>query len=457
MLKRMLKDCVPTIIALTFSGLYSIIDGLFVGNAAGDTGLAAINLAWPIPAFITAVGLGIGTGGSILYSNAKGKGEWAQAEKLLHTTMFLLAAGALLVMAVLWFCHPMLLRLLGARSEVYAQAESYSRIIILGSLFQIGGAGIVPLLRNLSMPVEAMQAMIVGMLTNLGLNYMLIVKAGMGITGAAIGTIIAQCVVCAICLFRMWKSGVRIRSQLKKDGMMQNRMQQKKDSIENKKAQDVAAILKTGFPAFGVSLAPTVVLMFTNLQCLNYGGNEAVAAYAVISYIVFPIQSLLQGVGDGLQPLMSYYIGAGEKEKLQQLKKYAYRIILMLGSMSLVAAIGCQRWIGNWFHLSEEAAVFFAGGFVISALSFLFYGFSKFNVAYMNSNLKVKTANGLIYGECLVISPILIFGLPVLFGMRGIWISLPATSVTMLLIYGIKKPFILKNLKIKDFIRKDKK
>ena len=440
MLKRMLRDCVPTIVALTFSGLYSIIDGLFVGNAAGDIGLAAINLAWPIPAFITATGLGIGTGGSILYSNARGRGEYEQAKRILLMTLGMLLAGALLFMVVLWVCHPLILKFLGASGEIYAQAVSYSRIIILGSLFPIGGAGMVPLLRNLDMPVEAMQAMIAGMLTNLGLNYLLIIKVEMGIEGAAVGTITAQCVVCGLCIFRMWKSSRPGKNSFRRNAVSENsvqgsRMEQR--PVGKRDTAHIFPIIKTGLPAFGVSLAPTVVLMFTNLQCLNYGGNEAVAAYAVISYIVFPIQSLLQGVGDGLQPLMSYYIGAGEKEKLQQLRKYAYQIILVLGIVSFVATIICQKWIGNWFHLSETAETFFVEGFIVSSISFLVYGFSKFNVAYMNSHLKIKTANGLIYGECLVLSPILIFGLPLFTGTLGIWISLPMTPVIMLIIYGI--------------------
>lgn len=62
MLKKVIKEAFPTVLAFTMSGMYSIVDGIFVGKAAGDTGLAAINIAWPIPALITALGIGIGTG-----------------------------------------------------------------------------------------------------------------------------------------------------------------------------------------------------------------------------------------------------------------------------------------------------------------------------------------------------------------------------------------------------------
>lgn len=425
----MMKECIPTIIALTLTGLYSVIDGLFIGLAAGDIGLAAINLAWPISAFITAAGLGVGTGGSVRYSNARGRGEAAEGEKILWMTLALLAAGAVIVTGILLAVYGRVLHVLGAAWEVYIQAEAYSRVIIVGSIFQIGGAGMVPILRNLSLPFSAMGAMVCGMLANLGLNYLFILRLGMGIRGAALGTVCAQMVVCLICLYeirRIKNAGSGKRNPV--------------DTANKARLADVGNILKTGLPAFGMSLAPTVVLMFTNRQCLRLGGTQAVAAYAVISYIVFPVQSLLQGVGDGLQPLMSYYVGAGEKKRLQKLTRYAYGMIAGIGGAAFLAALACRKQIGGWFHLSGGAGDILQTGFVISAVSFLFYGFVRFHVAYMNSRLMLKTAGILIYGECLIVAPMFIVGLPKVLGMPGVWCSLPATGLCMLIVYaGIRR------------------
>lgn len=426
MLKRMMKDCIPTIIALTFTGLYSVIDGLFIGAAVGDVGLAAINLAWPIPALLTAIGLGIGTGGSILYSNIRGKGEGESGKKVIQITLILLVGVSLFIMLALLLTYEILLRLLGAEGEALLQAKAYCRVIVLGSLFQISGAGIVPLLRNLSRPFQAMFAMICGMLVNCSLNYYFMMRCKLGIRGAALGTIVAQLLVCSICLIEIGKTGMWGKSRGTAGTTLDVR-------------RAVLDIFKTGLPAFGVSMAPTVVLIFTNWQCLRFGGEQAVAAYAVISYIVFPIQSLLQGVGDGLQPLMSYYVGARQNEELDKLKRYAYEIIGVLGFFSFLVSYFMESRIEAWFHLSEKTAEYFCQGFLISAVSFLFYGYSKFHISYLNSHLKVKEAGSFIYGECLVVAPILIFGLPFLWGMVGVWLSLPLSSVVMLIIYFIIK------------------
>ena len=94
LLKRIAQDCIPTVFSLLMSGLYGVMDGLFVGRAVGDAGLAAINIAWPIAAVITAVGIGIGSGGSVLYSNSNGKGEQERGEVVYHQTITLLFAAA---------------------------------------------------------------------------------------------------------------------------------------------------------------------------------------------------------------------------------------------------------------------------------------------------------------------------------------------------------------------------
>lgn len=84
MLKEYLKYIVPTMITFTLGGVYSIIDGVFVGHAVGDAGLAGINVAFPLVAFIMAVGTGVGMGGGVISSIARGAGNEAKARRAMH-------------------------------------------------------------------------------------------------------------------------------------------------------------------------------------------------------------------------------------------------------------------------------------------------------------------------------------------------------------------------------------
>lgn len=418
LLKRIAQDCIPTVFSLLMSGLYGVMDGLFVGRAVGDAGLAAINIAWPIAAVITAVGIGIGSGGSVLYSNSNGKGEQERGEVVYHQTITLLFAAAMVLLIVLGFTYPAILSALGAKGDVYQKAVEYIQIIIFGAVFQVMGTGFIPMLRNRNLAFQAMVSMAAGMGVNGVLNYLLLFVVKIGIRGAAVGTIAAQFVVLVISSYLIYG-----RQKVHLKVVWQHKM--------------IGEILKIGISAFGLSLAPSIVLLFTNLQCLKYGGDAAVACYAVISYIVFPVQSMLMGIGDGTQPLMSFYSGAKKMEELRFVKKIASIAVVGMGAVFFVIVILVSKYIPDVFGMQTDSQAYFGTGMAVSAVSFLFTGLAKFHISYLNATLQVKKAMQLIYGETIVVAPFLIFLLPYVFKINGIWLSLPGTQLIMLLIFNV--------------------
>lgn len=418
LLKRIAQDCIPTVFSLLMSGLYGVMDGLFVGRAVGDAGLAAINIAWPIAAVITAVGIGIGSGGSVLYSNSNGKGEQERGELVYHQTITLLFAAAMVLLIVLGFTYPAILSALGAKGDVYQKAVEYIQIIIFGAVFQVMGTGFIPMLRNRNLAFQAMVSMAAGMGVNGVLNYLLLFVVKIGIRGAAVGTIAAQFVVLVISSYLIYG-----RQKVHLKVVWQHKI--------------VGEILKIGISAFGLSLAPSIVLLFTNLQCLKYGGDAAVACYAVISYIVFPVQSMLMGIGDGTQPLMSFYSGAKKMEELRFVKKIASIAVVGMGAVFFAIVILVSKYIPDVFGMQMESQAYFGTGMAVSAVSFLFTGLAKFHISYLNATLQVKKAMQLIYGETIVVAPFLIFLLPYVFKINGIWLSLPGTQLIMLLIFNV--------------------
>lgn len=418
LLRRIAQDCIPTVFSLLMSGLYGVMDGLFVGRAVGDAGLAAINIAWPIAAVITAVGIGIGSGGSVLYSNSNGKGEQERGEVVYHQTITLLFAAAMVLLIVLGFTYPAILSALGAKGDVYQKAVEYIQIIIFGAVFQVMGTGFIPMLRNRNLAFQAMVSMAAGMGVNGVLNYLLLFVVKIGIRGAAVGTIAAQFVVLVISSYLIYG-----RQKVHLKVVWQHKM--------------IGEILKIGISVFGLSLAPSIVLLFTNLQCLKYGGDAAVACYAVISYIVFPVQSMLMGIGDGTQPLMSFYSGAKKMEELRFVKKIASIAVVGMGAVFFVIVILVSKYIPDVFGMQMDSQAYFGTGMAVSAVSFLFTGLAKFHISYLNATLQVKKAMQLIYGETIVVAPFLIFLLPYVFKINGIWLSLPGTQLIMLLIFNV--------------------
>ena len=194
-LRNMARDCIPTVFALCLTGMYSVVDGLFIGRAVGDAGLAAVNLAWPVPAVITALGIGIGIGGSVLYSRHLGRKEEEEASAVFYVTITSLLVFGILTGMILCVIGRPLLQILGAGGVVYSHAWKYVQVISAGAVFQVLGAGLIPILRNRHRAYEAMVAMSAGMLTNIILNYILMFQVKIGVQGAAIGTVAAQLVV----------------------------------------------------------------------------------------------------------------------------------------------------------------------------------------------------------------------------------------------------------------------
>ena len=418
MLKKILKDSLPTIISMTLSGMYSVVDGLFIGKSAGDTGLAAINIAWPVTAVITAIGIGIGAGGSVLISHFRGQGKKEESRKAGDNTVTLLVVAGALNTVLLLVCYREVLWILGAQNAVYEEAEKYSEIIVKGSILQILGTGMLPILRNINMSGAAMLSMITGLFINISVNYYLMFECGLGIRGAAYGTVIAQGIVACISIILLWKRQ-KIRPCMEKTLS--------------------GSTIQTGITAFGMSIAPSVTLIFTNWQCLAYGGDEAVACYAVISYIAFPVQYMLSGIGDGTQPLMSYYHGAGKWKEVKEIRKIAYLLAGAIGSTAAVTAGVLSPYIGGWFGLSGEALKYFGTGMRISALAFLVLGFVKFNAAYLNATMQTKKAVFLTYIESFLVAPVLLYLIPVFAEINGVWLAFPAAEVSMLLIYKMIK------------------
>ena len=205
MLKRFFKAVLPSMLAFAFSGLYTIVDGFFIGRNIGDLGLAAVNIAYPMAALVQAAGTGIGMGGAVWITLHRGKQEEGQEMECLGNTMTLLLSGGLLVMALLFgVCGPVL-RISGAEGRVYQEAMIYIQILTGGSLLQFFATGFAPLIRNYDGAVTAMISMIAGFVTNIVLDYLFVAVYHYGVAGAAAATVIGQGVTVVPCLVDVYK------------------------------------------------------------------------------------------------------------------------------------------------------------------------------------------------------------------------------------------------------------
>ena len=392
------KYVIPSIIAFALSGIYAIVDGYFVGNTIGDAGLSAINIAYPIVALIQSVGTGIGMGGAVYYSINTAEGNHQKARQFIAASWWLLVAASIIFTLLTFFSAHTILVLLGADGSILAYATHYVKIIALGAALQIGGTGLIPFIRNFGSSSFAMIAMLGGFVTNILLDYLLVWVYGQGMTGAALATIVGQGVTFLIAL---------LYSVLKKKLFI---------CINAGEFRFLCkSIFKVGFAPFGLALTPNISLVIINRFSASYGGEKAIATYACISYIICIIYLILQGVGDGSQPLMSKYYGERKTNELAEVKRMAYTFAVIL------AFIGCVimylgRWhIGTLFGSSDTVNSETAKIIPIFLVSVPFVAITRISTAGFYATEKATLSYILTF-----IEPVLMLGLmlilPPLFG-----------------------------------------
>lgn len=436
--QEMLRNCIPAIICTVLNGIYTIIDGFFIGQSVGENGLAAINLVWPVPAVITAAGTAIGTGGGICLSLERGKKKRQQTGIIFQNTFVLFGTASLFLTAALSAGLKKILVLLGAGQGTEVLAQEYGVVIAAFAAVQILGSGIIPLLRNAGKPVTAMCCMICGMLVNICLNYFFIFVQNMGISGAAWGTVGAQLVVAFLGLLFFFflgrrngreKTAVKRREDVSKKNVLSFRVMLRWSK----------RILYNGGAVFGITLLPTWILALTNYQCMRLCGTAVVAIYAVISYLVFPIQNILVGIADGIQPLVSLYAGKKDTESISRLIKLADRSVAVLALLFLCLVFASAPVTGYFFGLAQEHMADYVWGLRAAAISFLPYGLSRLKITCMNGRGQSKKAAILVYGETLVIAPAALIMLPIFLGIKGIWIEpLAVAGICQLLTYKME-------------------
>lgn len=424
--KKFFKFVLPSMFTMFLSGLYTIVDGFFVGHAVGDVGLAGIGLVWPVTAVLIALGMGIGVGGSVLMSTARGAGCDENANAARANTLMLLVAASALLTLFLVFMNPVLVYALGARGEVYDAAMAYIRIISIGGSMQILASGLIPMIRNSHKTIQAMVIMSTGLVCNIILDACLTMVVPMGLAGAALATIIAQSLTVAgslICLFQDREHPVRRRHF-----RLQKRM--------------MAKMLRIGVSPFGLSLMPSVITVYNNLQCLAYGGDLAVSAYAVINYFIGSVL-LLEGVGEGMQPLISYASGAGDYAAMRRLKNRGLMTVLVFSALFLIACVPAVDLLPGFFGTSAGTAAVIRSALPILGLAFPMMGLGKLFTSYFYACGETLYSTLLVYLDPVLFTPLCIFILPRLFGLKGVWMALPGAQAlimaVLVVLWGLHK------------------
>lgn len=415
--KAFWKNVLPSMAAFAFSGLYTIVDGFFIGQNIGDYGIAAVNIAYPVTSLIQAAGTGIGMAGAIWIAISSGENNQEKKNRFLGNTFVLLAFSSVFLTLLLSAVYVPLLHFFGAEGIILDYAADYLRIIVLGTAFQLCSVGLLPVIRNFGGAYTAMAAMILGFVSNIAGDWYFTAVLQWGTAGAALATVMGQLISLLPCLLFLLR-------------------RRKLFSGANGKLSGNCAgkIASTALAPFGSILSPMIVIIIMNKAALTYGGETEVACYAVISYVAAMANLLLQGIGDGVQPLIGRAYGSRDTASLRSLRAKAYMLSLFTTILCIAALTGARDLIPSVFGASESVSVMYPRVLSFFLLGLLFAPVSKITSCYLYATGNIGTAYLLIYLEPALTALLAGGILPFIWGMQGVWLAVPAAQLFIALV-----------------------
>ncbi len=422
------RYAVPQMIGLLFNSVYTIVDGVFIGNRLGREAMAAAAVAVPLIEVLISVAIAAGSGAGVLIAARLGAGDRDGARRLFHAAAWMLGLAGLAVCILGNLFLTPLARMLGASPEVLELSAAYLWFIVTFAPFQLFSFLLGGMARNDGRPKLAMTALILGAGSNILLDYVFMYPLNMGIRGAALATALGPIFSVAILLphFFRKKGALYFAPCRPRPG-------------------DARHILACGAPAFIMEFSIGIITFLYNLAITHYGyGELGLAAYLVIGYLMLIVLTLFLGMAEGLQPVFSHFMATGETSRGLAMRRFAAGAFLGVGVASCGLIFLCSRWFFLLFAPGDPELIAFAAtrsnpyfcGFFLT-------GFNILMISYWQAVQKTGRSLFVSLLRSVILPPALLLALPVLLGREALWVCQSAAD-GLTALFVIISPCILR-------------
>ena len=415
-LKNILKFAVPTIAMTVFMSFYTMVDGLFVSNLIGTDALSAINLTAPVIQLVTAISTMLATGGSAVIMKKMGEQKTDEAKE---DFTFLILANVIagIVMCTVGYLamdHIFAGMNLSADVEGYC-VEYLSRYLI----FTVP----ILLMNNFTLYMIASEkaglslvCSVTGGVLNMVLDYVFIAVFDMGISGAAVATGLGYSVtaVAGLFVFSRKKSLLHFKKPVIRFKVLAN--------AATNGCSEMATALVTG-----------IITMMFNWTMLHYVGEDGVAAVTIIMYVLMFASSLYTGYSYGVAPMLSYYYGEQNHEKLKKLVTLSMKVITVISVVTVAASFMLTGPLVSVFARPDNPVHDLAvTGNRICTAALFFIGFNIFASGMFTALSNGMVSAVLAFSRSFVFMLITMIVLPLILGVNGIWLATPAAELMAL-------------------------
>jgi len=426
-LPLLIKFSIPSTIAVLINMIYNITDRYFIGQNVGRDGLGALAIIFPVTILIGGIGMFFAIGGASAAGLKLGERDKGGAEKVLGTTIFWIIIIGLSLTALILLNLTSILEALGASKNNIGHAYTYYAYIIPTLVLQLVFMSLNAFIRTEGNPMLSMKINLFGAALNTILDYILIVRYGMGIKGAAIGTAVAGVVPAIIQLYHFSRSDI---ITLKLKNIRPN-------------LEIMMGIAKIGIGSFLNQFLNGISVYIMNIKLNYYGGDLAIAAVGIVSTSRNFINTSFIGFNQGRQPILSYNYGAKKFDRVKETFMLSTKITFTVALILVFVVVGNSDMVARFFVNDEKLIEFTAHAIRLNLFMMVSTALYLSGTNYFQSVGKGKKTTQLLTIRLAVLTIPLIYILPVFWGLNGVWLAFPIsdTIAAIVAMYFMKNEF----------------
>lgn len=415
--RHIMSLAIPMTIAQMVQVLYNIVDRIYIGHLEAGSSLALIGLGltFPIITIISAFTNLFGMGGAPLCSISRGKNDMERAETIMGNTFFLLLVSSFILMLASYIFMKPLLYMFGASDTTYPYAKEYLKLYLLGTPFVMLGTGMNGFINSQGFGKIGMMTILFGAIANIILDPIFIFYLKLGISGAAIATILSQ-LLSAIWVMKFLLGEKTILKLTKKNMRLEGEL--------------IKSITGLGLAGFVMSATNGAVQIACNATLKGHGGDIYVGIMTVLSSIRDVIILPIHGVTTGAQPVLGYNYGA---KKYNRIKKGIIFVTVVTVIYMLLAWIIVFLYPGSFIKVFTSDMELIVKG--IPAMNIYYFGF--FMMAFQVAGQSIFVALGQskqavffsLFRKIIVVVPLTLF-LPYVadLGIKGVFLAEPISN-----------------------------
>lgn len=403
--KRFLRFVLPSIASMWAFSLYTIIDGIFVARGVGETAMAAVDLSMPFTSLVFAIGVALAAGTSTLISISLGKGDLDRARGLFSQNLAVTAAVSLVITALALIFLEDIALFLGATADTLRYVEEYvGTIAVFAVFFTVSYNMEVQVKANGAPQISTVGVLSCGLM-NVALDALFVLVFRWGVWGAALATGLAQ--VTSAAVFFGYFHAHRERLRLEPFRL------------------DLGAyrrILPLGLSEGLNELSNGLVIFLFNRTILRVIGEQALPTYTIISYVSTLVLMTMTGTAQGMQPLLSWSLGAGRRRDCWRLMRYGAVTAALFALLSFaLGELGAPLIVSAFLERDSDIFSYSVSALRAYACSFLVLDCNIIFAGASTAMERPGPAFLISVSRSLVLPAASLLILPALFGDWGIW------------------------------------